>query len=449
MKRVVVLALCVCIYSCLPAQDWAKVTAPPPSEKLKVGDRIPFKELHNMINYPKKTLKFTDHKPRLIILDFWGTTCKSCVASWPKTLEIQKEFGSDLQIILVNAFEREPYIKEYLKKRKQQSGVDMILPMSLRDSTIWKYFPERSVPRYAWITPDGLIGSITDPFQFNPANIRRWISSGPFKMPQMIDDFFDVEPTAPIFVDGNGGDSRGDAFIWSSSLTKGRNDISGQAYFISDTDRGYAVTITGASIRDLYALAYDNRTRPGDIAPQYFGGLPGSRVILDMIDTSRFYRATDGSAERSYNYQLISNSPATQEKLQEMMRGDLCRYFDLEANWEKRKKTCIVWTMFDSTLAKGKSIGRDVYIGDDEISLDSVRVRDAIRFMEIGTKYLYSPFPIVDEINFKGLLIGIRYEGNGLDLKQFDKDMSRYGIHIRLEPREVDVLVLREREESN
>ncbi len=38
---------------------------------------------------------------------------------WPKTIEIQKEFGSDVEIILVNKFERERFIREYLLKRKK------------------------------------------------------------------------------------------------------------------------------------------------------------------------------------------------------------------------------------------------------------------------------------------------------------------------------------------
>src|ERR1044071_10034302 len=123
--------------------------------------------------------------------------------------------------------------------------------------------------------------------------------------------------------------------------------------------------------------------------------------------------------------------------MKKRMQESLTRYVGLKASWEKEKKMCIVWTMFDSTLAKRKSIARDVYIGDDEISIDSARVRDAIRFMEVASsKYYNTPYPIVDETGYKGLLIGIRYEGNGFDLKQFDKDMSRYGVHIKLEPRD-------------
>jgi thiol-disulfide isomerase/thioredoxin len=444
MKRIVVVMLCVLAGGCLSAQDWAKATMTPLNEKLKVGDRIPFTEIHNMINYPKKTLKFSDHKPKLIILDFWGTTCKSCVASWPKTLEIQREFGRDLEIILINQFERERFIREYLQKRQKMTGIEMTLPISLRDSTIWKYFPERSVPRYAWITPDGVIRSITNNLPFTSANIKKWITFGPFDMPQMIDDYFTVDPVEPIFVNGNGGESREEPFIWTSSLTKGQKDIGGEAIFVCNPDRGYAVTITGSSIFQLYQQAYDNRRAPDDIVPIFFGGLPSSRVKLEVSDTTKYYRGVSGTVERSYNYQLISARPATLTELQGMMREDLYRYFGLNATWEKRTKTCIVWSMFDSTLAKRKGIARDVYIGDDEVSLDSVRVKDAIRFMEIGSKYLWSPYPIVDETNYKGLLIGVRYEGNGLDLKQFDKDMSKFGIHIRLEPREIDVLVLRE-----
>src|SRR5689334_22916562 len=76
-------------------------------DELKVGDRLPVVELKNMVNYPSKTLKFSDHKPKLTILDFWGTGCGGCVVAWPKMLALQKEFGQDLQVILVNPFEDE------------------------------------------------------------------------------------------------------------------------------------------------------------------------------------------------------------------------------------------------------------------------------------------------------------------------------------------------------
>jgi thiol-disulfide isomerase/thioredoxin len=447
MKRVVALVLFTCIHSCLVAQDWAKATAPPPSEKLKVGDRIPFSELHNMINYPAKTLKLNDHKPKLIILDFWATTCSSCVAGWPKTLELKKRFGDDLQLILVNAFERENFIRTFLKTRKKLTGVEMTLPISLRDSTIWKYFPERGVPRYVWLTPDGVVNSITDGFQFTTDNIQKWMTFGPFEMPQIVDNWFRVDYNKPIFIDGNGGPNHADDIIWTSSLSKGQRDISGSAEIFYKPELGYGITLTGTSIFNIYAHAYNNRMGSDDFtAGRFFYELPSSRMALEVKDTTKYYRHPE-YADNSYNYQILSGKPASGEQLQNMMKEDLKRYFGLEVTWEKRNKMCIVWSMFDSTLAKQQktSLAKDVFIGETEVSLDSVTVRNSILFMEIGaSKYFPSPYPIVDETNYKGLLVGIRYEGNAFDLKQFGKDMSRYGIRIKLEPREVDVLVLRE-----
>ncbi len=59
----------------------------------------------------------------------------------------------------------------------------MNLPMVCRDSTIWKNFPSGTYPRYVWIS-DGVIGSISFTKDVTSENIRKWITSGPFKMDQ-------------------------------------------------------------------------------------------------------------------------------------------------------------------------------------------------------------------------------------------------------------------------
>src|SRR6201999_1317282 len=40
-------------------------------------------------------------KGKLLILDFWGVTCSSCIAEMPKMQRLQQEFGDKIQILLV------------------------------------------------------------------------------------------------------------------------------------------------------------------------------------------------------------------------------------------------------------------------------------------------------------------------------------------------------------
>lgn len=328
---VLLLGLCNVVFG----QDWASVPARDTSDlALRVGDRIPFSQLHNVINYPKRTLKLSDHKSKLTLLDFWATTCGPCIKFWPTALKLQEEFKDDLQIVLVNSYENATAVKKFLAKRKRIDGFEMNLPSSCRDSTIWKMFPASSLPRYVWIDSEGRIGAITGGKEVTRENIKKWLTTGPFKMDNLNQrKYHSVFPAKPIFVNGNGGDKPDDVFIWSSSLTRGQDDNPTSSIVYYDSMSGYGITITNSPILLLYGTAYNNRLREFD----YFDFLPLSRMQLIAKDTLRYHG--DGTLSgNAFNYQLISGKPKTREQLLKMMQDDLHRYFGLEVKWEKQPR---------------------------------------------------------------------------------------------------------------
>jgi thiol-disulfide isomerase/thioredoxin len=414
--------------------------------EIKVGDRLPIDRLNNMINYSSKTYVFSDHSPKLTILDFWGTTCGGCVAAWPKMLDFQREFGKDLQIILIDRFEEEKVVVDFINRRKKVAGVNMNLPISCNDRSLTTAFPRRTVPRYYWIDANGILVSVTHGDQVTSANIRRWITTGPFEMEQIIEDLKDVAGNTPIFVDGNGGSGRADAFIWSSTLTKAFRDIVGMFEEYHDPIRGYGICTTGTNVASLYATAFNNRLKNSDLLTF----MHASRYEIIAKNPDKYLGKVNGvpNVAARYNYQLIAGNPMTRADLQAAMRQDLERYFGLDVKWEKITKKCLVITMFDSTKAHGKFMQWQNYVGETQTGLDSVTVHEAINFME-QSSFFYDNRPIVDETGFKGFLIGVRFEANCLDIKELDKGLSKFGMHIREEPREVDILTLREPELEN
>lgn len=412
------------------------------SDEIKVGQRLPISELNNMINYPTKTLRFANHKPKLTILDFWGTTCGGCVTAWPKLLSLQKEFGADLQIILVDRFEDEKLIRNFVTNRKKKAGVDMILPISCNDTTLRKFFPRMSVPRYCWVDSNGILSSVTHGDQVNSTNIRKWIETGPLQLDQIIDEMIKAEGNKPLFVDGNGGTGRSDGFIWNSILTKSFWDIAGMSRDFTNSISGYGICKTGATIDNLYRTAYNNRLESDD----YFTWLHESRRELIAKDTSKYFGFINGAKDfrARYNYQLIAGRPMTRQELQTAMQEDLKRYFGLIVSWERRKKACLVLTMFDSTKAKAKTRGEyNAMVGETQTFIDNARMHEVVFYMEQGS-FFYDRRPIVDETGFKGLLTGIYFDAYCKDIAALDKGFSKFGIHLRQEIREVDVLVMRE-----
>lgn len=439
MKALIVCILLLVMSAMLNGQDF--------KDELKVGDKLPMTELKNMVNYPSKTLKFSDHKPKLTILDFWGTGCGGCVVAWPRMLALQKEFGNDLQIILVNRFEDEKTNRDYFAARKKLVGVDMNLPASCKDTTLRKYFPRRTVPRYYWIDSNGVLSSVTHGEQVSSRNIRRWIEKGPFEMEQIVEELHSYDGNKPLFVDGNGGTGRVNDFLWSSSLSRAQLNLVGSMRSSTSPITGYSICGTGLHIDALYRIAYNNRLAPD----QPLSYMPMSRRELLASDTGKFVGRIDGerSVKARYNYQLIVNHPMDRDQLQVLMQEDLKKWFGLTATWEKKKKLCLVFSMFDSIKATEKTFGDEgLFVGETQTTLDNVRMRDVIYYMELGS-FFSDTRPIVDETDFRGLLKGIHFDAYYKDIKALDRGFSRFGIHLKEEFREVDILVLKEPAKPN
>lgn len=65
-----------------------------------------------------KTVKISDFKGKVVLLDFWYLSCYPCLKAIPDLIKLQKEFKKDLVIIGINDVDDQEFITEYFKKRK-------------------------------------------------------------------------------------------------------------------------------------------------------------------------------------------------------------------------------------------------------------------------------------------------------------------------------------------
>ena len=148
IQTIVLAALCLFLSNAARTQTAA----------LKIGDQMPDITINNVINYKSNSLKLSDFKGKLLILDFWATWCGACVFTFPKTDSLQKAFEGKIQFLSI-AYQSEKEIIPFIQRIEKSKGLKIITAMG--DNELSKLFPHHVFPHYVWIGTDGRVQAIT------------------------------------------------------------------------------------------------------------------------------------------------------------------------------------------------------------------------------------------------------------------------------------------------
>jgi thiol-disulfide isomerase/thioredoxin len=158
----------------------------PNTLNLHIGDKMPDVQIYNILNSHHKIAKISDYKGKLLIIDFWGAWCSSCIEGFPKLDSLQKEFSGKIQVLLVNPKKEgdtERGVKIVINRMRAWSQRPFILPVVLQDTTISRNFEFHSIPHCVWISSTGTIIGITDKGDVTSQNIARIIAGKQINMP--------------------------------------------------------------------------------------------------------------------------------------------------------------------------------------------------------------------------------------------------------------------------
>ena len=147
---------------------------------LRIGEIVPNISF-NVVNSRDSILHMQDFEEELIILDFWGTWCNSCIRSFPKLDSLQTKFKSRAKIILVNSMSTTGDTKykviNFLEKRKKL-GKAVNLTVAVEDSVAMQLFPHLYLPTCVWINNSkGSLIAITTKDFVTEANIKAFLES--------------------------------------------------------------------------------------------------------------------------------------------------------------------------------------------------------------------------------------------------------------------------------
>ena len=422
-------------------------------DAIRVGDKMPTDFKMKTFNYQTgltSTAKLSDYKGKLLILDMWATSCVACIKSFSHLEELQKKYPGKIQILLINSSDSLSWIQKSLKKREKATKESLSLPIIFSDSIIgWKLFKHASVPHVAWISGQSKVLSVTEGEEVNEKNINALLNGDKTSIPQKDDylvDQLNYNRYKPYFVQGNTGN--GETILWYSVLSGRIEGLPGTGG-INSVPKFKASTISANnwSIKELYRLAFTD-------VPYYHPNLPPaielplSRTFLEVKDSSKLVRKINGEnhPENLYVYQLIAPFGTDYRIMQAKMQDDLNNYFTVKGRMEKRKLKCLVLTADDTALIKSKEGKEYLFIDDYKLVVNKVKVNKFLFYLNFSlTGYAISPYPIIDETKFDGEMGGIEIEGNITDHEFLNKALEKYKMHFRIEEREVDVLVIRDK----
>lgn len=415
------------------------------SQSVKVNERMPSFYLQEVLYFTKKEISLDDFKGKWLILDFWSTTCKACVFSFPKINQLQKDLGDKVQFVLIGKGDEKNIRSVYEKYREYYK---LTLPIAY-DSKLFEVFDVQTVPHIIVIDIEGKVKAITtSDDSFNRENLKSLFrgNSPQFyeKGKSTYSNALKSDITKPLLIDGNGGE--GNAFVFRSLLARWNNNFRRHRYERIDlyVDQGFYQGI-GIPLIELYNLAY-----VGVINSLFYDSLYGkfhNRPIFEIDDTSAFTFSV-AQEQGLYNYSLIvPPERSSKEYLQQIMRRDLKNYFGYDAEIETRWMPC--WKLVASDMAKkelktkGGAPNNIFYASEIGFKKSNISVSSG-NYSLLANIWAYHQLepPFIDDT---GIDYNIDIELNAImiDLNDIKRALKEKGLDLIKSSKEMKVIVIR------
>ena len=413
------------------------------SQELAIGDACPDVRLINYANGETKSFSLSDLKSKLIILDFWGTGCTSCIQAFPKIDSLQKKFGREVQFILVNK-ESADSTKRFFSKRNKIRIPDV--PMVMGDSVLHKLFPHLFIPHHVWLDSNIIVAYITDGHNATAKNIE---------------DFLNGKDVGLSF--------KKDMTLYEVPLVSKIPDWTENVYYYSALSRYQPGLDIGNSIKSTVGNAIPNRLScSGNSILKLFQVAfsegnkynlePSNTIILNVKDKWKytFPEDKDQYAEwyksNVYYYELLV-PPARASELYKIMQKDLLRYFDVDVRVEKRKIKCLVLkrtSREDKLRSNGGKPQNRLWVADSIKYLKNRGFDEFAFWLKMSfDPTIYPPF--INATNYKGNVdVRVNSIGSGTEarISWIRRELKRYDLDLVEESHLTDVLVITEKREQ-
>ncbi|MDH5825821.1 TlpA family protein disulfide reductase [Sphingobacterium faecium] len=430
MKLTTLICFLVFITSISQAQEKDKYGRPPlvPGiAELKIGDQVPDILIDNIINNDKRSIRTSDYKDKLLVLDFWDTTCSTCIASMPKLDSLQRVFGDKIKLLSVT-YQAEDMITKFFKANRflNERTPPVHRASVVDDRALRSYFRYETNPHVVWIYK-GKVVAITGPDYMNGKNIQTLLDGKPVDWLLKTEQFDTTIPFVslnPLWQDGADSPDFGYSVLTGQATSV--PSLGGINYIQDKVHNQSRIAIYNQSIFTTYQMLLYN-TKPDEITY----GLHPARVALEVKNPSRYFykeefgEQIDWNRKNLLNYEMVKSGTVEETEMAKLAIQDLNTRLKIHGRYEKRKVNCLVFVKTDKpitdTLAQ-ESEGKSI---------------EGLIIMRLDGVQKYPP--AINETGFDG---GLRMEPDDGTIAGLRKEMQRHGLDLIEAEREIEVMVI-------
>lgn len=407
--------------------------------ELKIGDQVPDILIDKIINNDKRTIRTSDYKDRLLVLDFWERSCTACIESMPKLDSLQRVFGDRIKLLsvtwepeekIVDFFNKNRFLKEHTPPVHRASVVD--------DRILRSYFHYESNPHVVWIN-NGRVVAITGTEYITGDNIQTLLDGKTVNWPLKNDSFDPMYPFMSLNVlSEEAMDSQNYSYSVLTGMSNAMEPEVGGIYFKQDSVRNISrLAFFNQNIITVYQMLL-NGIKPSvneeDVLkdPSKMPYVPHpARRVLEVSDLTRFHNIqnkdqAEWNRKNLICYEMEKQGMVNQATLYKSALLDINNRLELNGRYEKRKVKCLVFVKTDKpvtdTVPTEKAGG-------------TIITKLVMWDLDIPGKFP----PAIDETGFTGKLNMQPYDGTVAGLR---KEMQRHGLDLIEAEREIEVMVI-------
>lgn len=312
--------LCLLALLC---QGWLYAQAIRP---LSLGDTLSPPVRHSLQQFTQ--VSHSLGKGKLLIIDFFATSCGACINALPRLDSLQKKFKDSLSI-LVTTYEPRAVIDRFLTTNPK--GKHIRLPFLTGDSVLHQSFPHYLIPHEVWIR-EGKVIAITEAQAVNVAHIKKALSGEPLHV-SLKKDILDFNPS--LSLRSQLAESDTSLFLRQSLFIRQVEGLGTRrgVQYSSGTKRVYFINW------NLLSLF------------QYAWKFPANRVLLEVPDPSLYLdRSSDPDQWKNNNlfcYESVYPVKVPDSLIREELAQVLNTGSPLTGSWQSRKLDCYVLTTID------------------------------------------------------------------------------------------------------